>query len=128
MKKISCLIALLLMLVPIAQVTAQKQTQTLTQKSVERVKKSIAKIGVGSRAKATITLYDRTKVKGYIYSVGDDDFVVRDSKTDSPTTVRYADVMDVNDKSNNNLLIGLVAAGVGAAIFAFIVTRGGVAR
>ena len=128
MKKTTCVLALLLMLVPVAQVAAQKQKQTLTEKSVERVRKSVARIGVGSRAKATITLYDRTKVKGYIYSVGDDDFVVRDSKTDSPTTVRYADVMDVNDKSNNNLLIGLVAAGVGATIFAVVATRGGVLR
>lgn len=128
MKKTTCVLALLLMLVPVAQVAAQKQKQTLTEKSVERARKSVARMGVGSRAKATITLYDRTKVKGYIYSVGDDDFVVRDSKTDSPTTVRYADVMDVNDKSNNNLLIGLVAAGVGATIFAVVATRGGVLR
>ena len=118
MKRTSCLLILLLMLAPMAQVAAQ------TQKNVERAKKSVAKLGVGSKAKATITLNDRTKVKGYIYSLGADDFVVRDSKTDSPTTVRYADVKDVNDSSSKDLLIGLGAAAAGAGIFAWLVTGG----
>ena len=104
MKKTSCLLTLVLMLVPVAQLAAQ------TQKNAESAKKNIARLGVGKKAKTTITLNDRTKVKGYVYSVGDDDFVVRDSKTDSPTTVRYADVLSVNDRSSKDLLIGLGAA------------------
>ena len=118
MKKTSCLLAILLMLAPIAQLAAQ------TQKNVERAKKSIARLGVGSKAKAKITLNDGTIVKGYVYSIGDDDFVIRDSKTDSPTTVRYADVMTVDDKSSKDLLIGIGAAAVGAAILVLVLTRG----
>ena len=118
MKKISCLMALLLMLVPMAQLSAQ------TPKSVDRAKKQIARLGVGSKAKTTVTLNDRTKVKGYVYSIGDDDFVVRDSKTDSPTTIRYADVRDVNDSSHKDLLIGLGAAAAGAGVFAWLVSGG----
>ena len=110
------------MLAPIAQVAAQ------TQKNLERAKRNVARLGVGSKAKAVITLNDRTKVKGYIYSVGDDDFVIRDSKTDSPTTVRYADVLAVNDKSSKDLLIGLGAAAIGAAIFVLVITRGAAIR
>ena len=118
MKKTSCLLALVLMLVPVAQLAAQ------TQKNAESAKKNIARLGVGKKAKTTITLNDRSKVKGYVYSVGDDDFVVRDSKTDSPTTVRYADVLSVNDRSSKDLLIGLGAAAAGAAILILVVTRG----
>ena len=118
MKKIAGLLTLLLMLAPLAQVAAQ------SQKNAERAKKNVARLGVGKKAKAGITLNDLTKVKGYIYSVGDDDFVIRDSKTDSPTTVRYADVKSVEDKSSKDLLIGLGAAAVGAAIFVLVVTGG----
>jgi len=118
MKKTSCLLALVLMLVPVAQLAAQ------TQKNAESAKKNIARLGVGKKAKTTVTLNDRSKVKGYVYSVGDDDFVVRDSKTDSPTTVRYADVLSVNDRSSKDLLIGLGAAAAGAAILILVVTRG----
>lgn len=126
MKKISCLLTLLLMLAPIAQVAAQ------TQKNLERAKKNVAKLGVGPKAKANITLNDGTKVKGYVYSAGDDDFVIRDSKTDSPTTVRYADVKIVDDNRHNakmkDLFIGLGAAAVGATLFAVVATRGGIFR
>jgi len=116
MKKISCLLTLVLMLVPVAQLAAQ------TQKNAESAKKNIARLGVGTKAKTTITLNDRSKVKGYIYSAGDDDFVIRDSKTSSSTTVRYADVM--SDKSSKDLLIGLGAAAVGATIFVLVITHG----
>lgn len=118
MKKISCLMAFLLMLVPMAQLSGQ------TPKNMDRAKKQIARLGVGSKAKTTVTLNDRTKVKGYVYSIGDDDFVIHDSKTDSPTTIRYADVRDVNDSSNKDLLIGLGAAAAGAAIFVLVITNG----
>jgi hypothetical protein len=122
MKKMSCLLTLVLMLVPVAQLAAQ------TQKNAESAKKNIARLGVGKKAKTTITLNDRSKVNGYVYSVGDDDFVVRDNKTDSPTTVRYADVLSVNDRSSKDLLIGLGAAAAGAAILILVVTRGAALR
>ena len=122
MKKTSFLLALVLMLVPVARLAAQ------TQKNAESAKKNIARLGVGTKAKTTITLNDRSKVKGYVYSVGDDDFVVRDSKTNSSTTVRYADVLSVNDRSSKDLLIGLGAAAAGAAILILVVTRGAALR
>ena len=50
--------------------------------------------------------------------------MIRDSKTSSSTTVRYADVMSVDDKSSKDLLIGLGAAAVGATIFVLVITQG----
>jgi len=124
MKKMSCLLTLSLVLAPLAQVAAQ------TQKNLERAKKNVAKLGGGPKAKAVITLNDGTKVKGYVYNASDDDFVIRNSKTDSPTTVSYADVKIVEDNRHNakmrGLLIGIGAAAVGAYLFAVIATRGGV--
>src|SRR5689334_5888475 len=107
MKKISCLLSLLLMLAPIANVLGQ------SEKNVDQIKKSVARLGVGSKARATIILHDGKKVKGYVYSTADDDFVIRDRKTDAPTTIPYANVYKVEDKRDDKtgmfLGIGLAA-------------------
>ena len=111
MKKLSCLLSLLLILAPIVRVAAQTQT------NLEKSKKNVAKLGVGSKAKATITLNNDTKVKGYVYSAGDEDFVVRDSKTDAATTIRYADVKNVDDnRGHRNAKLAVIFVGIGAAI------------
>jgi|SRR5436190_1445416 len=111
MKRISYLLTLLLILAPIAQVAAQ------TQNNFEKAKKNVSKLGVGSKAKATITLNDGSKVKGYVYSAGDEDFVIRDKKTDAPTTVRYADVKNVDDeRGHRNAKLAVIFVGIGAAV------------
>src|ERR1044071_5227614 len=111
MKKISCLLILLLIPAPIGQVAAQTQT------SLDHVKKNVAKLGVGSKAKATITLNNGAKVKGYVYSAGDEDFVIRDRKTDAPTTIKYADVKSVDDdRGHCYAKMAVLFVGIGAAI------------
>jgi hypothetical protein len=76
-----------------------------------------ARLGVGSKAKATVTLNDGSKVKGYIYNSADDDFVIRDRKTDAPTTIRYADVKSVADnRGHHNAKLVLILVGIGAAV------------
>ncbi len=111
MKKLSSLLSLLLILAPLASVVAQKQT------NLEHVKKNVARLGVGSKAKATITLADGTKVKGYVYSAGNDDFVVRDRKTDAPTTIRYVDVKNVDDnRGHRNAKLAAIFVAIGAAV------------
>jgi hypothetical protein len=85
----------------------------------EQVKSRIARLGVGAKAKATVWLSNGTKIKGYVSQAGDDDFVLRDRKTDAPTTIRYADVARVESNKGHsmarNVAIG-VAIGVGAVI------------
>ena len=69
------------------------------------------------KARTTVTLNDGSKVKGYVYSAGDEDFVIRDRKTDSPTTVRYADVKNVDDnRGHRNAMLAAILVGAGAAI------------
>ena len=93
MRTLSWLISGLLLLGPALQ-TANARPQNDKQTStIEQVKIQIARLGIGDKARATITTKDGTKIKGYVSRIGDDDFVMRDRKTDAPTTVRYADVV-----------------------------------
>ena len=112
MRTISCLLSLLMILLPIAHVVAGQKSD-----NHQRIKRSVSRLGVGSKAKATITLTDGSKVKGYVYSAGDDDFVIRDRKTDAPTIIRYADVKSVDDnRGHRNAKLVLILVGIGAAI------------
>jgi hypothetical protein len=86
--------------------------------TIEQVKIKVAKIGTGDKARATITTKDGLKTEGYISRVGDDDFVIRNRKTDAPTTIRYADVAKVDRHTGGhstarNILIGV---GIGSAV------------
>jgi hypothetical protein len=113
-----CLLSGLLLL-GLAPLTAYAAGGGMAQASPETIKSQIAKLGVGAKAKTTIRLTNGTKIKGYIAQVGEDDFVIRDRKTDTPTTVRYADVTKVERNSGHsmarNVAIG-VAIGAGAIV------------
>src|SRR5215471_16004192 len=112
MRKLSCLLSLLLILLPIAQVLAGQKMGNL-----DHIKKSVSRLGVGSKARATITLTNGSKVKGYVYSAGDDDFVIRDRQTDAPMTIRYTDVKSVDDnRGHRNAKLVLILVGIGAAV------------
>ena len=113
MKRISCLLSLLLLLTPVVHVFAAGQKTG----DLEHAKRSVAKLGVGSKARATITVNNGTKVKGYVYSAGDEEFVMRDRKTDTATTVRYADVKSVDDnRGHRNAMLAVIFVGIGAAV------------
>ena len=115
---LTCLLASMLLLatIPLQAVAKQGDVQAST---VEKVKIKIAKMGVGEKAKATVFLKDGTKKKGYIAQAGDDDFVLRDRKTDEATTIRYTDVSKVDSNRGHstarNVAIG-VTVGVGAVL------------
>ena len=119
------LVAGLLFLSVVSQpAAAQQDKQPLT----EQIKIKIAKLGIGEKAKATITMKDGTKTMGYVSRAGDDDFVMRDRKTDAATTIRYADVLKAESNRGHstarNIAIG-VGIGVGAflAAIAIIITH-----
>jgi hypothetical protein len=114
MKHISGLLVVMLLLAPLSQMKAAGQTK---KTPVDKTKSRIAKLGVGSKARATIKLNDGTKVKGYLYSAGDEDFVIRNRETDAPTTVRYADVKSVDDNRGHSIARNvLIVVGIGAAV------------
>ncbi len=142
---LSCVLSCLLLLGTIAEPVAAQQADQPTAAgelaaaikpaaaqqadpqaaTVERIKIKIAKLGVGSKAKATIRLKDGSKTKGYIAQAGEDNFVIRDRKTDVPTTIRYADVAKVEENRGHstarNIAIG-VGIGVGALLLAIAIS------
>jgi hypothetical protein len=94
------------------------QQNNSTPATVEKVKAKVAKIGVGEKAKATVILKDGTKKKGYIGQAGGDDFVLRDRKTDSPTTINYSDVAKVESNRGHSTARNLgLGIGIGAGAF-----------
>ena len=87
MRTLTWLVSSLLLLGPAVQILnasppGDKQTST-----IEQIKIQVAKVGVGEKARATTTTKDGTRIKGYASRIGDDDFVMRDRKTDAPATV-----------------------------------------
>jgi hypothetical protein len=115
---LTCLLASLLLLATISQPVAARQGDSPAT-TVEMIKIKVAKLGVGEKAKATVYLKNGTKTKGYIAQAGDDEFVLRDRKTDVPTTIRYVDVAKVESNRGHstarNLGLG-IAIGAGALL------------
>lgn len=109
---------------PVTLPVATRQTDS-QMATVEKVKIKIAKLGVGAKAKATIRLKDGSKTKGYVAQAGEDNFVIRDRKTDAPTTIQYADVAKVEENRGHstarNVAIG-VGIGAGALLLAIMIT------
>jgi hypothetical protein len=123
-KHLSWSLSCLLLLGLIAQAVGAGQQGDKQATPVETIKSEVAKIGVGEKAKATITKKDGTKTKGYIARADEDDFVIRDRKTDAPTTIRYTDVAKVERNRGHstakNVAIG-VAIGVGAVVTTLLI-------
>ena len=95
--------------------------QTGTDKEalfIEQAKTKIVRLGVGEKARATIKLKNGTKLKGYIAQAGENEFIVRDLKTDTPTNVAYGDVAKIESHKGHSTAKSIaIGAGVGAAAF-----------
>ena len=108
----------LLLLGPAAQLAAAGQQKDKQTATVEDVKIKVGKLGLGEKARATVTLKNGTKTKGYVARTGEDDFVMRDRKTDDATTIRYADVANMDGhKGHSTAKVVGISAGVGAGVF-----------
>jgi len=119
-----CLLASVLFITSISMPVAAQQSSS-EGATLQKVKAKVAKIGIGEKAKATVILKDGTKNKGYIGQAGSDDFVLRDRKTDVPTTIRYSDVSKVESNRGHstarNLGIG-IAIGAGAFLAILLIS------
>jgi hypothetical protein len=93
---------------------AEKNEQTL-----EQVKTKVARLGLGEKARVTVKYKDGTKVKGYLSQAKDEEFVVRDRRTDAPTTILYRDVARIESNRGHstarNVAIG-TAVGAGSVL------------
>jgi hypothetical protein len=115
---LTCLLASIILLAAISLPVSAQQGNTEAT-TVETIKIKIAKLGVGEKAKATVFLKDGTRTKGYIAQAGDDDFVIRDQKTDAPRTIRYTDVAKVESNRGHSTARN-IAIGVGIGVGAFL--------
>jgi hypothetical protein len=112
-----CLLASVLFITGVSMPVAAQQSNS-EGAILEKIKAKVAKIGIGEKAKATVILTDGTKKKGYIGQAGSDDFVLRDRKTDSPTTIRYSDVSKVESNRGHSTARNLgIGIGIGAGAF-----------
>lgn len=108
------LLVSLLLLATVALPIHAKQGESPAT-TLEKVKSKVAKLGVGEKAKATVFMKDGTKTKGYIAQAGNDDFVIRDRKTDASTTIRYNDVAKVESNRGHSTARNLgIGIGIGA--------------
>ena len=121
------LVSLLALLFTVAQPVVGQQSEK-QEMTAEQVKIKVAKLGVGEKAKATVKLKDGTKTKGYVGQAGENNFVIRDRKTNAPTTIRYADVAKVEANRGHstarNIAIGVgIGAGALLAIIAMVLSH-----
>jgi hypothetical protein len=97
---------------------AEKDAQTL-----EQVKTQVNRAGIGEKARVTVKMKDGTKRQGYVSERREGDFVLRDRKTDAPTTIAYGDVTKV-DISRGHSTARNTAIGVGIGVGAVILVLG----
>jgi len=103
-----------------AAVAAAGKKQAVSDAGLtEQVKVKVARLGVGDKARVTVRFKDGTKLKGYISQAKDEEFVVRDRKTDAPSVVMYRDVAKIDSNRGHstarNIAIG-TTIGVGSVL------------
>jgi len=85
----------------------------------EKVKAGVAKLGIGEDTRVAVKLRNKTRVTGYVSSIGEDSFEVTSLRTGEPIAVAYADVAQVRGQ---NLTTGQkIAIGVGIAVVVTII-------
>jgi len=89
------------------------------RQTVEQIKATVSKIGIGSNSRIEIKLYDGTKIKGYVTEITDDDFSVMNEKTKSVVKIPYPQAQQAK-KSHKGLAIAGIVIGV-VVIIAIVV-------
>ena len=93
----------------------------------QKIKMKVAKMGTGEKAKAKIKLRSGEKLKGYISSAGENDFVLTDKKSGQAKTIAYSDVDEVKkpglSQGTKIALIVVIAVVATAAILAILVVH-----
>ncbi len=69
-----------------------------------RVKESVSKLGTGTDARVEVKLRNKTKLKGYISQINENNFVIVEDNTKTPTEVPYSSAKQVK---GNNLSSGV---------------------
>jgi hypothetical protein len=78
-------------------------------KLAEKVKLGIAKLGAGKDSKVKLKLKDGTKLKGYISEISEDEFFVKNEKTDEIVGVPYSSVKQIKGNNLRGDVIAIIA-------------------
>ena len=102
-------------------VYAETQAEKDAQRAL-KVKAGVRKLGTGEKAHVHVTLKDKTKLKGYVSAVGEDNFTVTDARTGAATVVAYTQVKQIEGRNLSTgakiaIALGIVA---GAALILFL--------
>ena len=89
------------------------------EKEAADVKARIARLGTAVLVE--IRLRDKTKLKGYVYQIAEDHFVISHLTTDATTNVAYADVQQLKQVKDHHLSDRKMFA-IGLAIVAGLFT------
>ena len=112
------LAGLLVNVFAVAPVSAATKAEKQAQFAV-KVKEGIKRLGAGEEARIELKLRDKTKLKGYVSSIGEESFTVVDAKTGVAHIVPYPQVQQAR---GNNLSTGeKVMIGVGIALAVLLV-------
>jgi hypothetical protein len=100
--KLLCSLFLILVIVPIAAASPrafrkQHSTQSRQQRRAQtaKIKAQIQKRGTGEKARVKLTLYDKTKLQGYITKIGPDSFAFAVRKSRQVRIISYSEVKRV---------------------------------
>ena len=118
------LIGLLVLLASGGQTLARSSSKD-EAKAIEKIKAKIAKLGVGEKARAQITLRNGQKIKGFVSGAGQNDFVFTEGGAGQTTkTIAYSDVDKVQKPGlSSGTKIGIAAA-IGVGVTAIVIGAG----
>jgi len=88
---------------------------------VEKIKAKIAKLNAGKKTRAQIKLQTGEKIKGYVNSAGENDFVFTEKKTGQTKTISYSDVAEVKKSGGLSTAAKIgIGLGIGVAVLAVV--------
>jgi len=100
----------------LAQSTAKDPVQRAA-----KIKAKVAKLGTGTKAKATVKLNTGDKLKGYISSAGENEFAITDKKTGQTKTISYSDVTEVKKSGGLSTAAKIgIGLGIGVGVLAIV--------
>ena len=125
LKYITTSIVFLLLCTQNVTVLAQTQSE-INDKTSERLKAKIEKLGVGKDSKIKVTLKDETKLNGFISARDENSFDITMKKNGEVRNVKYADVKKAEGK--NSLLAVKIILSVGVVVGALFLIGVAAAR
>lgn len=107
---VACLVVSAVSVRPVAASSNAEKELRFTGK----VKLGIEKLGSGRDTRVEVKRRDKTRLKGYISEISENEFVVTDVKTGASNKVAYAEVKQI--KGNNMSTGAKIAIGVAVAV------------